>query len=411
MCHRLVSLAATLVLAGSVGAQTLTVQVEQETSVNSDSYALLGTIQGYTTTGTVADFYAYDGQKYTGTTPGVRCPCRRWRSTRSSSIGSDGVGFITIHGPRKGAPITVTSRHDIIGGGAFVSPLAVMDDADDTFTFAGSNTQLEAATSTANKTTDGFAVRFSGTTAPVIQSQLVASSNGSPLWRVHSASGLALNLAAVAGRRVRFTLSYDLVPAAIPTPQDAPGWRLLSVPFGGLDVLDLAELNLVLGVPAGATNAAQYPDAGGSNLYHKYEGVTTVDGSPSYLYTPVPTPITRRGGKGHLVVLVRSGPGPRHFARRWDREELRPLRPGLLPQRCWLSPALGCLRHVPARNRFLSRAIAELLLHGRQPLRLALQRRRHLRDEWDRAGHRLRLGPDGQWRCGQPRASGALGRS
>ena len=52
---------------------------------------------------------------------------------------------------------------------------------------------------------------------------------------------------------------------------DGPGWRLLSAPVQGLLVDSLAGLNLVQGVPAGASTPAQYP-ALPDNLYLGYAG-------------------------------------------------------------------------------------------------------------------------------------------
>jgi hypothetical protein len=69
--------------------------------------------------------------------------------------------------------------------------------------------------------------------------------------------------------------------AAIFNPSSAPGdgrgYRLLGAPVAGVTVTDLASLNLVQGVAAGAnptTHPAQYPLAGG-NLYTGYAGTGT----------------------------------------------------------------------------------------------------------------------------------------
>ena len=73
---------------------------------------------------------------------------------------------------------------------------------------------------------------------------------------------------------------------------DEPGWRLLSAPVRGVTVDDLAQQNLVQGVPAGSETPAQYPEAG-SNFYWAYGGGTRWD------YIPVPTTDTvLRPGRG-----------------------------------------------------------------------------------------------------------------
>jgi len=54
-----------------------------------------------------------------------------------------------------------------------------------------------------------------------------------------------------AGQTVRRTVAQPVA--------DVAGWRLLSAPVAGLRVDDLAAINLVQGVPAGAATPAQYP--------------------------------------------------------------------------------------------------------------------------------------------------------
>ena len=69
-------------------------------------------------------------------------------------------------------------------------------------------------------------------------------------------------------------------------PSDGRGYRLLGAPVAGFDVTDLAAVNLVQGIPAGAnaaTHPAQYANAG-HNLYTAYTG----DGT----YTRPATPTT-----------------------------------------------------------------------------------------------------------------------
>ncbi|MEM6325474.1 MAG: T9SS type A sorting domain-containing protein [Bacteroidota bacterium] len=74
---------------------------------------------------------------------------------------------------------------------------------------------------------------------------------------------------------------------------DEPGWRLLSAPVRDVTVDDLAQQNVVLGVPAGdGVTQAQYPSAG-FNFYDAYQGGTRWD------YVPVPTTgTTLRPGRG-----------------------------------------------------------------------------------------------------------------
>ena len=84
----------------------------------------------------------------------------------------------------------------------------------------------------------------------------------------------------------------DQTPTAGPVTLE-PGWRLLSAPVRGVTVHDLAQLNLVQGVPAGdGQTQQQYPDAG-SNFYWGYQGGTRHD------YVPVPsTGSILRPGRG-----------------------------------------------------------------------------------------------------------------
>ncbi len=66
---------------------------------------------------------------------------------------------------------------------------------------------------------------------------------------------------------------------------DAPGWRLLSTPVGGVTVGALAGINLVQGVPAGAGDAQpQYPLTA-PNLYTAYVG-PTAQNAPVYAAPP-----------------------------------------------------------------------------------------------------------------------------
>lgn len=58
------------------------------------------------------------------------------------------------------------------------------------------------------------------------------------------------------------TVTQPLVFTTPGDPNSAAGWRHLSPPVEGFDIDDLAALNLVQGVPAGATNPQQYPSFG-----------------------------------------------------------------------------------------------------------------------------------------------------
>ena len=63
-------------------------------------------------------------------------------------------------------------------------------------------------------------------------------------------------------------------PGAAQSVADVAGWRLLSAPVAGLTVTDLAEINLVQGLPAGSPESAhpaQYP-GNEVNLYTAYTG-------------------------------------------------------------------------------------------------------------------------------------------
>ena len=70
---------------------------------------------------------------------------------------------------------------------------------------------------------------------------------------------------------IGFGLAPDGDAAACQTVFDGEGWRLLSAPVSGLTVGDLAGINLVQGIDAGATNGAQYPSAD-ANLLTEYTG-------------------------------------------------------------------------------------------------------------------------------------------
>ena len=114
---------------------------------------------------------------------------------------------------------------------------------------------------------------------------------------------------------------------------DEPGWRLLSTPYKGITIDDLAQQNLVQGVAAGTGTAAQYP-AAGSNFYTAYGGGTRWDYTPAaatdqilrpgrgfwwYWYDRdiTPNPAGQGGGTSVSVVLDNfqlSGSGPELLA-------------------------------------------------------------------------------------------------
>lgn len=58
------------------------------------------------------------------------------------------------------------------------------------------------------------------------------------------------------------TVTQPLVFTTPGDPNSAAGWRHLAPPVDGFDIDDLAALNLVQGVPAGASNPQQYPTFG-----------------------------------------------------------------------------------------------------------------------------------------------------
>lgn len=304
-------LALALLVSHTAAAQIMTIEVAQESApgVGDFDAHIVGTVQAYTTSGTVASFYGYNT---TSRTYGNTVPATLLGNGVNTLfvVGSDGLALITLHGPRAGGGtsgrLDIATQHDL-SVGAFVNPLAVTDDADDTFTFANGNTRLTATTSASSNRTDGFAARFT-TSQPVFTSQITAAPTTTG-WRVHGSAGTVLNLSTsrTLNRRVRFRASWKISPSALPvaqpTPAFEPGWRLLSVPFGGVDVLRLARINHVGGVPAGSVNPAQYPQLGtlnsrgqlAGNLYHRYEGRATIRNaagtadSIAVVYTPVPT--------------------------------------------------------------------------------------------------------------------------
>ncbi|OZC01798.1 T9SS type A sorting domain-containing protein [Rubricoccus marinus] len=83
------------------------------------------------------------------------------------------------------------------------------------------------------------------------------------------------------------------ITGATPPVLSEPGWRLLSAPVQGVTVDDLAQQNVVLGVPDGdGVEQAQYPNLG-YNLYSGYQGGARWD------YVPAPTTGTvLRPGRG-----------------------------------------------------------------------------------------------------------------
>ncbi|MEL6615350.1 MAG: hypothetical protein AAFQ43_06405, partial [Bacteroidota bacterium] len=214
---------------------------------------------------------------------------------------SDGLHFYTILGSisQNGTQYSTTTT------GPFAS-LAVRDEGGE-HTLTGST--LASDGQIARNKGDGFAAGLSGGALDPIYFDVNSVTNGlakpTAGMQALSADGsggvdtpLALTLEA--DRRVRFapvTLEIGAAP-----PVNAPGWRLLSAPVAGLDVLDLADINLVLGVQAGAVNAAQFESAGvinargdlAGNLFHAYEGLESIRNaagtadSAAVIYRPVP---------------------------------------------------------------------------------------------------------------------------
>lgn len=291
------------------------IQVAQESAAGAGDFDshVVGTVDAYVTTGTVASYYQYDGTS-SGRTANPDLRSFRNQVNTMFVVGSDGLGFITIHGPRRGGgsagDLLASSQHDL-SVGTFLTPLDVRDDATDTFTFANGNTRLTATTVAGGSSSDGFASRFTEA-EPVILSQLLSFSNNVEGWTVHGSGGSSLSVTPTVGRRVRFNVSWAVTQ--VPTPDAVAGWRLLSVPVGGLDVLDLAQINYVGGVQAGATNPAQYPRQGyfntrfgtqAGNLFSGYLGTETTRNaadtadSTAYIYVPAPnTDYAFEAGKG-----------------------------------------------------------------------------------------------------------------
>jgi hypothetical protein len=102
-----------------------------------------------------------------------------------------------------------------------------------------------------------------------------------------------------------FRLFFEPAPVTVAeTVFDGPGWRLLAPPVQDVTVDDLAGINLVQGIAAGATAPAQYP-AAGANLFTRYVGPTAAD----YL-APVDTDAQILPGTGFFWYWYDSNAGP-----------------------------------------------------------------------------------------------------
>ncbi len=129
----------------------------------------------------------------------------------------------------------------------------------------------------------GYSVALSGDRA------LVGAPTASPGGRSSAGSAFVYALAP----RPQATGLFDPSSAA----SDGAGWRLLGAPVAGYTVADLAGLNLVQGVAAGAnptTHPAQYPNDG-YNLLPTYLG-----GGSTYAHFPRPagTDVVLERGRG-----------------------------------------------------------------------------------------------------------------
>ena len=307
-----IALSALCVLAAPVAAQTV-YEVRQESAAgvgDFDSQPLLGTVSPYDGSTLSAEAY-YDrapSQPYT-----YQGPRPLYSEMATSSVNlffvetTDGLTLMTVLGQ--------ISANNTLWQATTSGPfdaLLVVDDpnnADDAFTFTAATGTLVANGKIGTNFGDGHVLGLEDNATGAIYFELDSGTNGlsaanrGPL-RVYGDDGAGGDTIVPASlddnRRIRLLpLSTEIVsPEA---PQDVPGWRLLSAPVSGLTALDLADINLVFGVPAGVTNPGQFEFAGRfnprgqryGNLYHEFDGTETTTGSQgqdstAIIYVPVP---------------------------------------------------------------------------------------------------------------------------
>ena len=300
-------------------------EVRQESAPGAgdfDAQPLLGTVTPYDGAALSAKAYyaRASGPPYT-----FQGPRPSYAGMAVSSVNlffvetADGLTLMTVLGQLSAS----NSRWQTTTSGPFDALLYADDpnNADDSFTFTAATGTLVADGKIGKNYGDGHVLGLKGNPTGDIFFELDSGTNGlsaanrGPL-RVYSPNGATgdtvVEAALVNDRRLR------LRPVALPigasgAPVSAPGWRLLSAPVSGLDVLDLAGINAVLGVEGGVANGPQflgasYVNARGQtagNLFHAYEGVEsarnaadTAD-STAHIYVPVPdTDYTFEPGRG-----------------------------------------------------------------------------------------------------------------
>ncbi|MEM1057602.1 MAG: hypothetical protein AAGI52_18950, partial [Bacteroidota bacterium] len=312
---------ALLVASAPALAQT-TYEVRQESAPGAgdfDSQPLLGTVTPYDGSTQTAEAYYNRASTQPYTWQGTR-PAYGDLGTDQTSLffveTSEGLAFMTV----MGAMSESNSLWQTTTSGPF-SALGVVDDpdnADDAFTFAGGT--LIASGRIGAGFGDGHGLIVEDGAAGPIFFELDSGTNGfdatgaglQVLGDDGSGGNTVVTATLADNRRVR--LAPVSVEVGGGTPDDVPGWRLLSAPVGGLDVLDLAQINYVGGVPAGTVNAAQYPGQGAvnargqlaGNLFHQYQGVEATPhpddasrDSTAIIYVPAPnTDYTFEPGRG-----------------------------------------------------------------------------------------------------------------
>ncbi|MEM1057573.1 MAG: hypothetical protein AAGI52_18805, partial [Bacteroidota bacterium] len=312
---------ALLVASAPALAQT-TYEVRQESAPGAgdfDSQPLLGTVTPYDGSTQTAEAY-YNRSAVVSASYGGSRPSLAELGTDQASLffveTNEGLALFTV----MGAVSAASSDCSTTTSGPF-SSLAFRDDPGgngDSFILSGNT--LSASMAIGAPRTDGYVLLIDEGSLDPIFFELDSGENG---WDSAGAGLQVLGDDGAGGntvvtgvlqddRRIRLSLANVTIPE--PSGLGAvPGWRLLSAPVRGLDVLDLAQINYVGGVPAGTVNAAQYEEQAylnrrgqlAGNLFHSYTGAEAYreDGEDfdrsEFIYEPVPdTDYTFEPGRG-----------------------------------------------------------------------------------------------------------------
>jgi hypothetical protein len=200
-----------------------TVSVSQETSPGSGSFTPLGTIQSFSTSGTLAGFYMYATQQFSNTDA---VTLTADQSHLFIVDASDGLGLFVVHDDGKSLGGNAENRVDLLGGDT--ASFLLYDDPFPSDNYLDTGTLFEAEQSWTQNFTDGYVIgTLDGDWTVDVQFTEVGSTAIVPIrglssWAALSSDGSGgqteIALVLEEDRRVRLNFSDSGGPDPIPVP-------------------------------------------------------------------------------------------------------------------------------------------------------------------------------------------------